>query len=186
MKVIQLFKNENQLIKKASKNNRDAQRHLYEQYSPKMLGVCRQYIKDLQQAEEVMLEAFYKVFLNIENFRFEGSFGGWMRKIMLRECLSFLRKNKKIEFLEENKFEAEVDENISGELEAEEIQAIIDSLPEGYKLVFVMYAIEGYKHSEIASELNITEGTSKSQLFKARKMLQEKLKIKNMAGYGTE
>ena len=184
MKVIQLFKNEKLLIKRASKQNREAQRQLYEEHSGKMLSLCRQYIKDIQQAEEVMLSGFLKVFLNLKSFRNEGSFEGWIRKIMVRECISFLRSNKKLEFLEDEYAQPEIPETVSSELSAEEIQGLIDELPEGYRMVFVMYAIEGYKHAEIAELLNITEGTSKSQLFKARKILQEKLIAQNTA-YGT-
>ncbi len=185
MKVIQLFNNESQLIKKATAKNRVAQRQLFDKYAPKMLGVCRKYIKEQQGAEEAMQNGFVKVFLNLESFKNEGSFEGWIRKIMVRECISYLRVQPKTDFLEDSRgILPEISENISGELQAEAIQGIIDGLPEGYKLVFVMYAIEGYKHHEIAKMLDISEGTSKSQLFKARKMLQEKLTAKNKA-YGT-
>ena len=186
MKVIQLFKNESQLLQSAAKGNRDAQRRLYERHSGKMLSVCRQYIKDIHHAEEVMLNGFLKVFSHLEDFRNEGSFEGWMRRIMIRESISFLRTHKKVEFQEdiETSFSDWTDPVTAG-LNAEHIQMMIDSLPEGYRMVFLMYAVEGYKHSEIAKVLKITEGTSKSQLFKARKMLQEKLNIEKTAGYGT-
>ncbi|MFD1096772.1 RNA polymerase sigma factor [Salegentibacter chungangensis] len=186
MKVIQLFKNEANLIKRAGGNNREAQRQLYEKHSPKMLSVCRQYIKDLQQAEEVMLSGFLKVFNHLDDFRNDGSFEGWIRRIMVRECISFLRTRKNVEFGEEDMtVYGETVDSINEELNAEHIQKLIDSLPEGYKMVFVLYAVEGYKHQEIAKMLKITEGTSKSQLFKARKMLQEKLRLENVTGYGT-
>lgn len=176
MKVIQLFNNESQLIKRAAKNNRDAQEKLYEIYSEKMLSVCRQYIKDLHYAEEAMLNGFFKVFTHINDFKNEGSFEGWIRRIMVRESISFLRKQKKVEF-PEDEFSQYTDSsnNIDDRLSVAHIQQLIDELPEGYKMVFVLYAVEGYKHQEIANMLNISEGTSKSQLFKARKMLQEKL-----------
>ena len=186
MKVIPLFKNESQLIKSAARGNRDAQRRLYERHSGKMLSVCRQYIKDLHHAEDVMLNGFFKVFSHLEDFRGEGSFEGWMRRIMIREAISFLRKNKKVEFdSEQLQEQSDLSDPITAELNAAHIQALIDSLPEGYKMVFLMAAVDGYKHSEIAKILKITEGTSKSQLFKARKMLQEKLKQENKTGYGT-
>ncbi|MDT0675706.1 RNA polymerase sigma factor [Autumnicola musiva] len=186
MKVIQLFKNETQLIKRAAKNNREAQQRLYEIHSGKMLSVCRQYIKDMHHAEEVMLNGFFKVFTNIGSFKGEGSFEGWIRKIMVREAISFLRANKNVEFQQEEITNySESGNNINSELEVAHIQQMIDDLPEGYKMVFVMYAVEGYKHSEIAKMLDISEGTSKSQLFKARKMLQEQLKSQNETGYGT-
>lgn len=187
LKVIQLYKNENTLIAKAIKNNRDAQHVLFEMYAPKMLSVCRYYIKDLQHAEEAMLNGFFKVFLNLKNFRGEGSFEGWIRRIMVRESISFLRQQKQIEFpMEELGFKNDFTNVINTEIEVAEIQQLIDELPEGYKMVFVMYAIEGYKHHEIAQMLNITEGTSKSQLFKARNLLQQKIKELNKTSYGTK
>lgn len=144
------------------------------------------YIRDLHYAEDVMLNGFFKVFTHLADFKNEGSFEGWIRRIMIRESISFLRSQKNLEFREDG-----VEDNTSGfnniqsGLDVENIQKMIDSLPEGYRVVFVMYAVEGYKHQEIASMLGITEGTSKSQLFKARKMLQEKLKIQNITSYGT-
>ncbi|WP_369992597.1 RNA polymerase sigma factor [Winogradskyella sp.] len=186
MKVIQLHKNESKLIQRATKNNREAQHVLYELHSPKMLSVCRFYIKDVHQAEEVMLNGFLKVFKHLKSYRIEGSFEGWIRRIMVREAISYLRQKKTIEFATEDEYiEQDYTNNIKTNIEVAEIQQLIDSLPEGYKMVFVMYAIEGYKHNEIAELLNISEGTSKSQLFKARQMLQKKIKELNNNSYGT-
>lgn len=186
LKVIQLYKDENQLLRKAGQNNREAQRVLFDTHAPKMLSVCRYYINDVHHAEEVMLNGFFKVFSNLKSFRGDGSFEGWVRRIMVRECISFLRKGKQIEFSTD---EIEVYDHptdyANSELDAAEIQQLIDGLPEGYKMVFVMYAIEGYKHHEIADALNISEGTSKSQLFKARQLLQERIKQLNTASNGT-
>ena len=186
MKVIQLYKNEPRLIKRAIKNNREAQHMLYELHAPKMLSICRYYIKDVQHAEEAMLNGFFKVFSNLKNFKGEGSFEGWIRRIMVRESISFLRKQKKVEFaVEEVEIHNDHTNNIQTEIEVDQIQQLIDALPEGYRMVFVMYAIEGYKHQEIAEMLNISLGTSKSQLFKARKMLQQKINDLNTSSYGT-
>ena len=187
MKVIQLHKNESALIKKAIKQNREAQHVLFEMHAPKMLSVCRYYVKDIHHAEDVMLNGFFKVFSNLKNFKNEGSFEGWIRRIMVRESISFLRKQKKIEFpVEDILIHDDSTNNIDTNIEVAQIQELIDALPEGYKIVFIMYAIEGYKHNEIAKILNISEGTSKSQLFKARKMLQEKIKkINKTTSYGT-
>jgi RNA polymerase sigma-70 factor, ECF subfamily len=186
LKVIQLYKNEAQLIKKASQNNREAQHMLYQLHAPKMLSVCRYYINDVQQAEEVMLNGFFKVFTKINHFKSEGSFEGWIRRIMVREAISFLRQKKQLEFATDNmEVYDEQTNNIKMEMDVAEIQQLIDNLPEGYRMVFVMYAIEGYKHYEIAELLNITEGTSKSQLFKARKVLQQQLHILNTISNGT-
>ena len=102
MKVIQLHKNELELIKRAIKNNREAQHVLFELHAPKMLSICRYYIKDMQHAEEAMLNGFFKVFSHLKNFKNEGSFEGWMRRIMVRESISFLRQKKNIEFLDDS------------------------------------------------------------------------------------
>ena len=173
LKVIQLHKNESALIKKALKNNREAQHVLFEMHSPKMLSVCRYYIKDIQQAEEAMLNGFFKVFKNLKSYKGDGSFEGWVRRIMIRESISYLRQKKRIDFVsDEDESTNAYSNSIQTNLEVNDIQKLIDNLPEGYRIVFVMYAIEGYKHHEISELLNISQGTSKSQLFKARKMLQ--------------
>lgn len=173
MKIIKLHNPEKSLIKKAIANNREAQQQLFAQHSPKMLGVCRQYVKDLHHAEDLMLQGFLKVFTNLQKFKYEGSFEGWIRRIMVNTCLSYLRKKNVIDLSDEdyvfNDAATESLENTS----VEDIQKLIDLLPEGYKMVFNLFAIEGYKHSEIAKELGISESTSKSQLFKARKLLQQ-------------
>ena len=188
MKVIQLHNNEKRLIKKALKKDRKAQQSLYETYSPKMLSVCRMYVKDLHFAEDVMLKGFYKVFTHLKNFKHEGSFEGWVRKIMVREAISFLRVHKKLYCSDELLaiHSLENPEQFQTESEVDYIQKEIDSLPEGYKLIFMMYAVEGYKHKEISELLKISEGTSKSQLSKARKLLQERLKTKVKEGNADE
>ena len=169
------------MLKKATAGNRQAQRTVYEKFAPKMLSVCRQYIKDVQFAEDVMINGFVKVFKNLDAFEHRGSFEGWIRRIMIRESISYLRKKQFVVFDDEvfEKNESMVSET-SSILDMEYIQDLIDGLPEGYKMVFVLYAVEGYKHHEIAKMLEISEGTSKSQLFKARKMLQENLKLMGM------
>ncbi len=186
MKVIQLHKNTTELISKAAKNNREAQHLLYEFHAPKMLSVCRYYVKDVQKAEEVMLNGFFKAFTHLSSFKNEGSFEGWLRRIMVREAISYLRQQKNVEFMvDEIEVNYDSSNNINSEIEVAEIQQLIDELPEGYKMVFIMYAIEGYKHQEIAEILKISEGTSKSQLFKARQLLQQKINELNKTGYGT-
>jgi RNA polymerase sigma-70 factor (ECF subfamily) len=186
LKVIQLYKNEAQLIKKAKHNHREAQRILYELHAPKMLSVCRYYISDVQYAEDVMIKAFFKVFTKLKDYKSEGSFEGWIRRIMIRESISFLRQQKKVEFsTDEIEVYDDNTNNIKTDLEVDDIQLLIDNLPEGYRMVFVMYAIEGYKHNEIAELLNINVGTSKSQLFKARKLLQQQLTVLNKTSNGT-
>lgn len=187
LKVIQLHKNQDLLIKKACQNNREAQQALFDTHAPKMLSVCRYYIKDMQHAEEAMLNGFLKVFTQLKSFENKGAFEGWIRRIMVRESISFLRQKKQIIFVEVEDDTTEASPLCSeGHLAVDDIQNLIDNLPEGYRMVFVMYAIEGYKHHEIATLLKISEGTSKSQLYKAKQLLQQQLHALNSNGYGTK
>ena len=164
-----------------------AQHELYEMFSPKMLSVCRQYLKNMDVAEEVMLNGFFKVFTKIDSYSGQGSFEGWIRRIMVNESLSELRRQKKLFFKDESAIENSLEHSadMETELEVEDIQKLIDALPDGYKTVFVLYAVEGYKHSEIAELLQVSEGTSKSQLSKARNMLQLMISKQNERNYGT-
>lgn len=178
-KVIDLHKNEKELIQQAVAKNRFAQQQLFGQFSPKMLGVCRQYIKDIHRAEDVMITAFMKVFTHLEGFSHAGSFEGWIRRIMINECISFLRVQKKVHYTEDEYFFEESYDEIDQQCSVEQIQALIDNLPDGYRTVFTLYAIEGYKHQEISELLDISEGTSKSQLSHARKILQQQVAVLN-------
>ncbi|KOS06525.1 RNA polymerase subunit sigma-70 [Flavobacterium akiainvivens] len=186
MKVIALHQQEHDLVQQAAASNRHAQQQVYAKYAPKMLGVCRQYIKDVHQAEDVMITAFMKVFANLKSFEFKGSFEGWIRRIMVNECISCLRVQKKVSFLEDQFYVEDSFNNIESGLSVDDIQSLIDSLPDGYKMVFNLYAIEGYKHQEIATMLGISEGTSKSQLSHARKMLQGLVNKQKNYENGTE
>ncbi|MFD1604006.1 RNA polymerase sigma factor [Flavobacterium artemisiae] len=186
MKIIQLHQEEAKIIKLAVENNRQAQQQIYSRFSSKMLSVCRQYIKDIQLAEDVMITAFMKVFTNLKNFEHKGSFEGWIRRIMVNECISYLRVQKKVKFAEDEFFTEESFNEIDSQFTVEQIQFLIDALPDGYKMVFNLYAIEGYKHNEIAKMLGINEGTSKSQLSHARKMLQTQITILKKQDNGTE
>ena len=186
MKVIHLYQEEITTIRLAVENNRQAQQLIYTKFSSKMLSVCRQYVKDLQHAEDLMITAFMKVFTNLKSFENKGSFEGWIRKIMVNECISYIRVHKKVSFLEEEKYQEDGFNNIESNFKVDDIQFLIDALPEGYKMIFNLYAIEGYKHKEIADLLGINEGTSKSQLSHARKILQQEIiKLKSYQN-GTE
>jgi RNA polymerase sigma-70 factor (ECF subfamily) len=180
MTVIHLHQNENEIIQMAVADNRQAQRKIYNQFSSKMLGICRQYIKDIHIAEDVMITAFMKVFSSLKHFENKGSFEGWIRRIMVNECISYIRVQKKVSFLEKENYKEESFNNIESQLSIDDIQSLIDNLPDGYKMVFNLFAIEGYKHHEIATMLGINEGTSKSQLSHAQKILQYQVnKLKN-------
>ncbi len=186
MKVINLYQKENEIIQQAVENNRQAQQQIYVKFSPKMLSVCRQYVKDIPLAEDIMITAFMKVFSNLNRFERKGSFEGWIRRIMVNECITYLRPKIKMQFVD---FENYTESPISiyeTEFSVEEIQLLIDNLPDGYKMVFNLYAIEGFKHHEIAKMLSINEGTSKSQLSHARKLLKEQLLQMKKNQNGTE
>ncbi len=185
LKVIQLHNSEKQLIKRATENSREAQHKIFERYSPKMLSVCRYYVNDIQEAEEVMLNGFLKVFTHIGSFRHDGSFEGWIRRIMTRESISFLRAKRKILFNDELPEDLTDDIIEDNDIDLELIQELIDLLPEGYRMVFVLYAIEGYRHKEIAEMLSISESTSKSQLYKSRKLLRKNIKNLKLKRHGT-
>ncbi len=186
MKIIHLHQEETELIKLAVENNRQAQQQIYSRFSSKMLSVCRQYIKDIQLAEDVMITSFMKVFINLSKFEHKGSFEGWIRRIMVNECISYLRVQKKVKFTEDEIYVEESFNAIDSKFSTDQIQFLIDALPDGYKMVFNLYAIEGYKHNEIAKMLGINEGTSKSQLSHARKMLQTQINTLKKQDNGTE
>ena len=177
LKIINLNIQYDRLIALVQKKDRRAQEQLFTMFSPKMLSVCRYYLKSLPEAEEAMLNGFFKAFQHINSFQNQGSFEGWIRKIMVRECLSLIRGNEshKLFLNEEQALDNRV-VNPSSQLESDYYQSLIDALPNGYKMVFVLYCIEGYKHREIADLLHITVGTSKSQLNRARQLLQAQLK----------
>jgi RNA polymerase sigma-70 factor (ECF subfamily) len=185
VKIISLLQHEKKLIRRACSGRRDAQKALYDSYAPKMLALCQRYIKDAHFAEDVMIEGFVKVFRNLPGFRFEGSFEGWIRRIMVREAIDYLRKRQFVVFDDTRVAEDGSVENNADPFQLEALEHLIDSLPEGYRLVFTLYAVEGYKHAEIAEVLGISENTSKSQLYKARKQLQERLKETSIRYYGT-
>jgi len=167
---------EEDLIKGCLKRDGSAQKRLYDTYSSKMYGLCYRYVKDSMEAEDILVTAFMKVFDKIDQFKSEGSFEGWIRRIIVNEALTHLRRNRSM-YLETDLEQAdrEPDYNLSDHLEAEDLVNMIQQLPAGYRIVFNMYAIDGYSHKEIADHLGINENTSKSQLSRARVYLQKLL-----------
>ena len=169
--------NEDDLIKGCLRRDARAQQQLFDIYSSRMHGVCYRYVKDDMEAEDILVMAFTKVFERINQFKGEGSFEGWIRRIMINESLTYLRK-KRTMYLETDleKADREPDyDQLNNHLEAEDLLKMIDQLPPGYRVVFNMYAIDGYSHKEIADQLGINENTSKSQLSRARTYLQKLL-----------
>lgn len=174
---IRKSKVENELVLACRKNNGKAQRMLYDKYSALMLGLCRRYIRGEQEAEDVMINGFMKIFSKIELYEGKGSFEGWMKRIMINEALGYIRKNKAM-YLETDIEEADREpdfDRLSTSLEANDLMKMIAELPSGYRTIFNLYAIEGYSHKEIGELLGINENTSKSQLSRARAHLQRKV-----------
>ncbi len=170
-------KSEQELIEGCRKQKAAAQQALFNKYAARMKGLCYRYVKDDMEAEDILVTAFTKVFDKIDQFKSEGSFEGWIRRIMVNESLTYLRKKRSM-FIEtdlEAADKAPDFTNIGQEMETEELINLISTLPAGYKIVFNMYAIDGYSHKEIAEQLGISEGTSKSQLSRARSLLQSML-----------
>lgn len=167
--------NEQKAIAGCKSGDSKSQQFLFDTYSTGMLMICLRYVKYQQDAEEVMLNGFYSFFKSIDRFVYngQGSIGGWLKKIMINECLMFLRKTTLSTVDDTYAQEIATGESLTGSLSATEILNIVMSLPTGYRTVFNLFVIEGYTHKEIASALDISEGTSKSQLNKARAMLQK-------------
>jgi RNA polymerase sigma factor (sigma-70 family) len=173
VKVTQL----EELIYKCRDGNSKAQTELYRLFSQRMYGVCLRYAKDNSDAEDILQEGFVRVFTKIGQFEFKGSFEGWMRRIMVNTALEKFRKNDRLYPVEEMKnYESTemVEETISS-ITADELMKIIQELPPRYKMVFNLYAIEGYSHLEIGEMMSISEGTSKSNLSRARMILQKRV-----------
>ncbi|WP_017731588.1 RNA polymerase sigma factor [Nafulsella turpanensis] len=168
---------EETLLRGCRENDSRSQRELYQQWAPKMLGLCLRYVKDRSEAESVMTGGFLKIFERIDQFSGEGSFEGWMRRIMVNESLTYLRQHKHT-FMMVDAEEASLEvsfENAEQNLQTEDLMAMIQRLPDGYRTIFNLYAIEGFSHKEIAEKLEISESTSKSQLSRARSLLQQQL-----------
>ncbi|MCW3805972.1 RNA polymerase sigma factor [Plebeiibacterium marinum] len=170
------------IIKRCQKNNSKAQRLLYDTFSPWLFGVCLQYCKDRTEAEDNLQEGFIKIYTNIKKYRFEGSFEGWMRRIVVNTIIESFRKKHPVYFVEslENivKDEPADTENTVEVINPKELLSMIEELPPKYKLVFNLYAMEGLSHQEISEVLGISTGTSKSNLSRARKILKDKLAVK--------
>lgn len=164
-------------IKKCASGDRKAQTVLYNQFSSKMYGVCLRYSKDATEAEDNLQDGFIRVFMKIGQFGFKGSFEGWMRRIMVNTSLEKFRKNNHLYPVEDMiVFEStQYPEETITAISTDDLLKIIQELPPRYRMVFNLYAIEGYSHQEIAKMMKINEGTSKSNLSRARVILQKKV-----------
>ena len=177
--------NEKDLINGCLRENRNCQEEVFRLFAGKMLAVCRRYTRHPMEAEDLLQDAFIKVFDNISQYQFKGPFEAWIRRIVVNTALkNYRRKGSRNEQLglEQEAFDLPVEPSIFSHLHEEELLSIISRLPDGYRMVFNLYAIEGYSHREISEMLDIEEGTSRSQLLKARKWLQvQVLKMQKIA-----
>lgn len=160
---------------------RSAQSILYKKCASTMLGVCMRYTNNRDEAEDIVQEGFIKVFERINSFRREGSFEGWIKRIMINQALNHYRKNRKqpyhsvIEEIDETEIVDMEEQEPLNPVPADTLLSMIQKLPEGYKMVFNLYVFEEYSHKEIAEALNISESTSKTQLMKGRRLLRKKI-----------
>jgi RNA polymerase sigma-70 factor (ECF subfamily) len=177
MKTISELTNE-QLIDKCLKKDRFAESILYKKYSAKLFGICLRYAKNYTDAEDILQEGFIKVFKYLKDFRNEGHFEGWMRKIMVTTAINYYKRknllNMDVDLEYLNVPSVALPDAIS-KLSNEELLSIIQELPDGYRMVFNLNSIEGYTHKEISEIMKISVNTSKSQLSRARNTLQNKL-----------
>lgn len=183
-----------QIIEGCAKHERKAQQLLYDKYSRFLLGVCLRYATDRDEAEDILQESFLKIFFNIKDFSGTGSFIGWLRKVAVNTAITHYHKNLKF------RYHIEIEEFVSVEtgtvsfeedfFTSDELFRVLNELPPGYRMVFNLYAVEGYKHKEIAEMLGIDTNTSKSQYSRAKAAIREKLDrlrtIKRSYSAGTE
>lgn len=167
------------IINGCRQGDRDAQRALYTAYRGVLMGIARRYMKQEEDAEDVLVGAFFKIFKKVSTYKGDGSFEGWMKRIVVNEALMTLRKRTNFNLsVESDHVHLSAPPEILHDLRYSDIMRLIDTLPVGYRTVFNMYAIEGYKHREIAEELGISINTAKSQYLHAKKRLADLIKKK--------
>ena len=167
------------IIDKCRKGDRSAQKKLYDYLAPKMFAVCLRYMGDRMPAEDILQDGFITLFSKLDSYSGEGSFEGWARKIFVNTALMSLRKTDALKLSDDLEAAGNLRSDISTQIQNigyKEIMKIVMKLPDGYRTVFNMFVVEGFSHKEIAQALNISEVTSRSQLQRARMILQEKIK----------
>lgn len=168
----------NKIVRGCQEHDPAAQRELYDLFKNRMYGLCLRYAGNSSDAQDILQDGFIKVFEKIQQFGYKGAFEGWIRKIMVNTALEKYRLHYRLVSVEDNPLanEPEEDRDIAADIDAEELIRIIQELTPRYRIVFNMYALEGYSHKEISEKLNISEGTSKSNLSRARAILQNRIK----------
>ncbi len=173
----------NRLVKECLKGRPEAQRQLYEHFAEGMLGICYRYTKSMTDAEDVLQEGFIKVFKHLDQYKFEGELGGWIRRIMVNTALNYLKKNSRYQtdlaYFDTSLHPVSSD-NPEVKLLAKDLAELIRQLPTGYQTIFNLHAVEGFSHVEIGKMLGINEGTSRSQYARARALLITWLRKQNM------
>ena len=166
-----------QLIEDCKAGKQSAQSQLYKAFAPVLFGVCMRYARDVTEAEDTLHEGFLIIFRKIDQFAGKGSFEGWMKRIMVNIALEKFRKRFRLHTVEDiNVYDSKVaTDDVYAQMNANQLMEIIQELPPRYKMVFNLYAIDGYNHKEIAEMMGIAEGTSKSNLARARKIVQDKI-----------
>lgn len=164
---------EAELIRLCLDNNVLAQNELYRRFAGKMMGVCMRYAKNRDDSKDILQDAFVRVYLNLKSFKGEGSFEGWIKRIMINTAIKHYRKHLKFSNNVdiEAAYDVGFDSNVIGKMAAGELMAKVQTMPDGYRTIFNLYVVEGYQHNEIGEMLGISEGTSKSQLARARNFL---------------
>ncbi|WP_201747984.1 RNA polymerase sigma factor [Chitinophaga vietnamensis] len=167
----------NQLIAGCRKKQRGSQETLYRIFFGYAMSICLRYVQQKEEAVEIMNDGFLKIFQHIHSFDTSRPFKSWLAKIMVNTAIDYLRSKKKVQFADDidHVHEIAVDEHIVEKLSYDELLQLVQTLPPAYRTVFNLYVMEGFQHHEIAQTLGISEGTSKSNLFKAKKILKEKI-----------
>lgn len=172
-----MFQPHKALVKKCIRKDPAAQKELYQRFSPALMAVCYRYAPDRDAAEDMLQEGFIKIYQKLDRYNFKGSLEGWMRRIVVNTAIDILRKNKhqQKETDIEDAYGEEVSDDAIDSLELEYLFNLIQNLPDGYRVVFNMYAVEGYSHKEIGMKLGISESTSRSQYTRARSLLKKRM-----------
>lgn len=168
------MRTDTQLVKDCLKQNRQAQKELYDKFAESMLGVCYRYTKSMADAEEVLQMGFIKTFQYLTQFRNDGDLGAWIRRIMVNTAINYLKRKPFYQhelFFEESHLHPVVSESATAALNLQDLLHLVRQLPSGYQTIFNLHAVEGYTHVEIAKILGINEGTSRSQYARARALL---------------
>lgn len=177
MELKNAITDEQRLIAGCMKGESWAQKRVYDLYASAMLGVCIRYVENRETARDILQDGFIKIFTKVHTYSGMGSFAGWIRRIFVTTSLEYLRQNDALKHSEDieayNYLIGDIDASILDNISASDLISCISKLPAGYRTVFNMYAIEGYSHAEIATILEISENTSRSQFMRARKLLQK-------------